>query len=1688
MKKIEKIYQFVILHYLALRISVVSSSKLLQNQQVPYLYSDLYINKYDIKDPQSEFTDIKVAEKANLVFVSAGLEGIYVLDSLTNQIIFNQTSYSEFLYTIQATSDGEYVIFSKQNQFSLFKFSNRSSLQLLSQCDFPSVIINLLINSQENIVYAAGMSGELVAYDISNKYSVKVLAKYISQTSIIHQSYLSKDNKWILLANDVFGISVISVNDSSESGQLELVLAGQGILIWKAWAAIMVDDNQYIYGVDIYSGIYAYDFSIILSSDPSQYPIQLNFTYLWPNVIGYAFLLLQLSKDNKYLYAPVNSYGIFILDIQDRLNPILFQQISIDGSPTFLDFSPDGNYLYYSNSNSFFIFEQTTPNLNNNYPNLFNSHQSQLFDDGIDVYYRWRCYQKVIKQNQYMFQTLDDIGFNILQIDDPYHMNQIYQYDLTNNLNGIESLALSSDNRYLYVPVQDNNTSILVLDISDISNPTEAFRFRMPVLNLNEAIFFSKDYNYIVSSFDDGVLLIDSSQPPQLFLLDYWQMESNMIGENAGVMITNNNRYIISTIRGYGIYVLDALNKTSLQLKSIYYSAGAEGIIPSQQNDTYAFLFDGFKGVAILDLTVLPHIQFLSRFKFDGQVNFVQPILSDQYLIVSILDTSMIHLINIQDITNPFEMSQYQYQNQPSFSLCLSEDNGYAYILNNFGIVLLPLASQVIIHTQMQLITNLPNGVQIQQNIPNGQNLLVGQIIQFNFIILYPISGMIIQKIQYYYEQQIQDLPVWIQYSSQNQNLVLSVDKNSLDVNNLKAPNLNTILITIAIPLQVYSFQYNQTDLQLNNTEASLIFSYLKQQNIIDSLGYITDKFDHYEEFYFQIEGLDCSQPLFDSVKLTLQYSSFVNPVIFFVEQSLSLNIQDEQSPINSISNNIQLQLQVNSIGGKFVIQQFSGAIVQTNDLQNEIILQGQQININKILNQKIIFANYSSFDQISINVTLIDGVNYDYNEQFLLSDLKFIKQKLQIENNPQMSLQSQFNIVYPSGTINIEEEFSISFSSKSFISQDIQTISYQALLLKGDTYQTFNPDDWIQFESSSGSIYFHGNPPSSTFRDIYYIKVIATDGYTSTYDVFYINTSGLSFQFIANLMLKILPPIFAVLGLFKSRSVFFNIKFKEKVFFASEKSIIEEVTIKKIPILGDNMIKCRLLFTNFLIKSRDQNIENIKNEQQKQQVNLNQEQININRQKSYTNHSKKILQKTINNTRNTSFEKKYLQKDGSVRYSKILKDMVKQEVQFKLKKVRYNANNFISDFQNKNSLIFRGISALASRYLLRLDTKSYQVYKYLKYYSQKKLKHSSNNWYRAYVSIQSQDDISDSQKINPFPDCFLDEEQVQIVLLQLQVIKNKQQTFDSIADSGLNPHLIREVLFADALGLVDFSPSVFQPCIGESIHLYQYQIQSIEAFQKIESNYCMGIRRFLNIEYVKFGVHKNMQLPKWIEIENKNDVIILKYVPQSQDIGTILIKFFDIDSYVIKQYYLEVIDKKNKQLEFLLQDSNILYQTNQPNQMIPQNKKNLLQSFKNLHQSRKASQIKSQLKQNNLSSQVMSQQSEFQEKTILSNRSNLSQASSQNFSYINTNPVSPAQSQFKNTFLQFTNRLREFQSDLNVQREDLKLKQQNTKQDQALTTNIETDDILNTQINKEQNLDQSFNKIPHKFNLKQFK
>ncbi|EWS71745.1 kinase domain protein, putative (macronuclear) [Tetrahymena thermophila SB210] len=451
-------------------------------------------------------------------------------------------------------------------------------------------------------------------------------------------------------------------------------------------------------------------------------------------------------------------------------------------------------------------------------------------------------------------------------------------------------------------------------------------------------------------------------------------------------------------------------------------------------------------------------------------------------------------------------------------------------------------------------------------------------------------------------------------------------------------------------------------------------------------------------------------------------------------------------------------------------------------------------------------------------------------------------------------------------------------------------------------------------------SIYFHGIPATSTYKNIFQIKVIASDGYTSTYDIFYIDTSGISFQFIINLLLKILPPIFTILGLYKYRSFFINKIFKQQVFFSTEQTKIGEILIKKIPLLGNNMIICRLIFKGFLKKIEKQSKKQEKG-QNSQLLQPNQNQIKI-KENNLTENSvknqqiklhkftykfvtssnnkkiKQALDNTIKiihqdniNTKSNILQIKYLMKNGNVDFDQVLKDIFKFNITFKHNNIKYEANQFNSEFKNKNSIIYRGLKALISRYLLKLDFRSYSVYNI--------------------------DDL-DQQAICPFPECQLNLNQLKLILMDLQIIKQMNQSYESIIDQQFNPHLIREVLISDALGLVDYKPSVFHPCVGESIHLFSYQIHSIEAYQQLKSVGCFTqIQKFLNIDYVQFGIHKNMSLPKWIKVQNNNNVVILKANPKSQDFGKILIKIFDLDQYIVKQYFLEVINGNQEESNY---------------------------------------------------------------------------------------------------------------------------------------------------------------------------
>ncbi|KAL4460453.1 hypothetical protein ABPG74_000204 [Tetrahymena malaccensis] len=1516
-------------------------------QATDFVYSPLHLKKHDIQDQEGASTKIKVAEKANLVFVSAGGEGIIVLDGSTNEIIFRMPT-KEFLFCIEATTDGEFVMFSYQQQFSVFKFENRSRLILLSQAQFPTSIIDMFINSQENTVFAAGVNGQLVAYDISNKISVQQVGYFNSKSNIIHKGYISKDDNWILLGNDYLGLVVLKLVVDQYQNKIEFQLAGQGTTTWKTWAAIVTDDLDYAYALDNWFGIYICDFKQITAASQSQYPVTIVFTYFWPFPNLYLQYTAKLTKNNKYLIIGFRSVGIFIFDIQNRLNPTLFQSIPVTGQALSINISPNEQFLYFANALSIYVFERRPANLNNNYPNLFNIQQSKLQNTS-SAYYKWRCFNRKINEIDYFFGAFDSGGIFIFNASDPYNLVQIFSKQF-NPPPFVDSMDISLDKKYLYVPVQSDNISFVVYDIQNITSPQEAFKLNIGNSNYEETIVLSNDLNYLLSSNDNGILLLDASRPPTLKLLTSWTVLPFMTGENAGVMITHDNKYIIGTVRNYGFYVLDATVKTKLIYKSSLQTLGAENIISSKYTDEYAYLLDGFKGVAILDLTVLPQISILSRIPLQGWANFQVLVNQDKYLLTVVMENEMLILIDIQDKKNPQILSKYQYQTQSAHSICLSTDEKFSYINNQFGTITLPLVSKVKIHTEFQKINVQANGSQLLESLSKDENLLVGQYIQLQFVFIYPVNGIKIVSVNFYSQFQKLPLPFWMNYNQENGIVQIKVDKSGLDSNNLYAPNLNTILLKVITPLYPTSFQFDSQEVKTNSIESQQIYSALQNINLIDAMGYVTDLFDPQKSLYFELNGKNYTKRFYQMTQLVMQQSISINPVIFYIENSLSINITDLKNPIKTLSDTVSLLLSVDSLHGKFVMQGFTGVIASTNDSQNQIKLEGSLSNINSILSKSLIFANTTNMQAIDVTITVIDGINYDVTQVQLISSCIFIKQKDQIQKNINNSLQLQFNKQQTNGQVDILTFFSISFAKNSFIVKDVETINYSVFLLQGLEYKQLTSDDWIQFQDVSGQIQISGMPPASSFKKAFYLKVVATDGYTQDFDIFYINASGLPLVLVFDILIKVLGPTFALLGLYKYKSYVLNIIFVKKITYSSETAYVGQKFFKKITLADDQLEKSQLLFNEFLqkfkknkeqlnkqqqfqTKKQEKEIKDLpknKNESSLKQNDIEQNFHPLRRLKILTDHPSKnddYLKKSINiikmssqNPKKNFLENEYLDKDGSVNMQKIIREILIQNYSFNLKGKKIFASSLLSSLKNSESVIFNGVKAMAVRYFLKLDLRSYQIYKYIKYYAKKYHNYTNNDWYKLIITINPTEDKDYYDSPVPFSQLVLNEQQLNLILIDLQVHNKIGQSFDSLQNLGINYHLIKEALFADAKGLTENTRSVFFPSQGESIHLFQYEIQSVEAFKKVENTWFTKLRKAFNFEYASYGISKSQNLPNWLQLEYKKGVLILKGTPQSEDEESILIRIIDQDLQTIQQFMLNIVH------EYSEKDFDIVY------------------------------------------------------------------------------------------------------------------------------------------------------------------
>ncbi|KAL4477357.1 hypothetical protein ABPG72_002351 [Tetrahymena utriculariae] len=1475
------------------------------------------------------------------------------------------------------------------------------------------------------------MLGNVVVYDLEVISKLSILATYTVDTIQIASLSASDDGHWIYLACDIVGVVVLKIKiipplSPNAKRQVTLINAASGVGYRKSWYATSTHDQQILFEVEVWFGLFYAPFQNVLSSNENQYPIKLNFTGFWPfSQISPTTYLLLISSNDNLLFVAARSQGIFIFDISQKDNFRFYHQIQVDALAQSGVFSRTEKYLYYSNSISVYTFVQNKPNLNNQYPNIFNTNQAiQLSMDGM---YKWRCY--VDQTDNYLIGAFDYSGFWIMPFNkDLYNLN----LDTSIKMNfESDSTYLDPDGKYIYIPslYSDNLLTVLQIkpDNSDpkntqnisILNPKKVYSYQTDSFQMAESIKFSKDRQYATITYSTGILIFNTTNPLDFKLIKYWQNPSFIHGENQGAVITHDNNWIVSTVRAYGVYALNITDKKNITLVDYIETLGGEGIEISSITDQYAYLMDGMLGFAIIDLYSLPKIDIISRVHLSGWITVLQPLFNEEYMLVGQMEKGMLSLINIQDKRNPKKISSYQRDKQYCVSICIPHDESFVFIAGPQGIISLPLSSKVMIHTEIsQLTSNTTQKFDQKQSLVNTTGLSqndfvfsVGQIIQLNFVILYPQDNMKITSLHIYQNDQVLDLPYYMSYNPSTLTLVMTISQQQL-LNIAGGVALNTILIETVIPLSVENFIYDANDANdlaiTNSNQAQLILNYLQYQSIINdkhtlNSGFNPDNYEIFDENFLKSQILNnvttqnyqkASQQFIKKVMITLIQSQFVNSVIYYVRPSLFFYYQSSTPSIQTLSDQIVFEIQSNIDDGIFVQQIYQGVISSISSTFNHLQLSGQLILVNNILQNKIIFANKSAINMEDksnnstqmLNITISDSINFPITYNLPINRCKFIVLKQQIQENPTSTLQQQINRFFSNSEIAIEENLSIIFADNSFLAQDTKTITYTTMYTNGDIdndegYKILTQDFWLQQEGST-KLSFHGSVPTQSYLEVYSFKVNATDGYTYKISKFQLRVYAIPFSYIFNLLLKILGPFFAIIGIYQKRCIILNMIFKSSVYFDEEIIECNQKYVKKIIMLGDSHQDSKII-VNLLVAKIEQQQSKKKNEQQEEKNHTNPSMIDddhpycndkqldemdiIKKVQSTklrtTNKPPKVLniKKTQNqlgtlksHIKTHPAEKLYLKQDGSMSMSKIIKDIIS----FDLMKVRKISQNNIADLKNVNSRLYRGIRSHAARYLLQLDKKSQLVYEFIKSYSYEYLQKSLNDWYKAMVNIDNNKKRDDKGILIIFPQLSINVENLAKILFQINLFTIEEMTqinnfskliqYSANKQLGINFFLIREVLYADALGYCPHIPSVLQPSVGESIHLQPYEVQQFIAFKKehYKNRFVRFVMNVLNLDYNKYGVSKNLRLPKWLQLDQKHGILMIYGTPSTEDIDEVLIRIYDLSGYVIKQFSLKVISfekqqhKKEESL-FSIPDENELFRQQDQvieNQQLSQN------------------------------------------------------------------------------------------------------------------------------------------------------
>ncbi|EAR90810.2 hypothetical protein TTHERM_00141180 (macronuclear) [Tetrahymena thermophila SB210] len=1150
----------------------------------------LDFNLFNLKG-QNTYLSV-LSEDNQYAFISAREGGVYII-SLANIL---QTTIVGNIAALQA----QYLQVKKNILFIgdlldgvvIYDISNITNPVLLSKWQLYLHIQALEITSDSNYLFALG-NGIIFCIDISDPKNPKTISKNGIPSGESYRVRLSPDETHICVSNALAGIQIIDVRQKQQ-----IIIRVNQNPAFVFWDCLFTPDQTSIYSVDAYYGLFYSNVQSVFSQPiGSTNVVPLNFVnlYLTPQVQQ----SIAITSDGLFLMLGQRSIGLVLFEIQNKnyQKPVFVQKLNGNYLSNDVYFSRNNNeaFAFVTNGMSLLIFKQVSINTNKDFPNVFNTFQSSLTYLSPE-YFPWQII--CLSNNKYIIQTNSHYGLNIFDIQDNYYPNLVKYIPIVKGDYG--GVQVNEELNAMFVAgTQDGLITYNITDMTNINFVNNVTPIDPTLISnaVNGVTYNEKNKIIVVANGYYGFAVLNAVNPYSVSLIGLFLNDKYPCSFEK-CQITNDTSTIICACREVGLFFFDFSNY-KLQLTYLINKIGAEYLILSQ-DEKNAYVCFGFMGLVIVNIQNKMSPYIISIQPVDGWAQSLTAIFNEQYLIVTQIEKGQLVIVNIQDIQNPYIQSKLEFPNENSNSVCVTPDQKNAYFIGNRGLRYIPINTDLILHTQIQVQYTNTQGSIYYEDLSNSQSLLVGQTAKMYFVPLYIQTQVKISNAYYYRNYEVQLLPYWITFYQKTQSLQIQVDKTgAVNTFSNEKKGENIIILECLISLNADNFITQN----INQVLSIQIYSNLISQGYLDSEGFLTSKLDSKIPFYLnffddknftqaKVGTQQQIQNIQNDIKQTLVFSLVQYSIRFFVQSSLFFNYNVQGNSTSNIISTPSLQIsvliQITSYG-KFVKRQLDGVIASFSDDLTSLQISGQTQYVNQIIGQNLQIANSTSnLTKCILDFIIQDSSNYEISNKIPLSNLTFINLYSPIQLFQENNLQTQLNKQYSSGHLEVESRFQFSFDMTTFRQKDNLPITYTAFLIEGDQLTQITTGSWIEFNSFN--LGFSGIKSITSLLQSYRIRIEATDSYSTTYDEFEFEFTQIPFLYVVQLIIQIVGPILGVFGIWKYRAEIYTFIMKKFYLYSSESAVVGEVYKKQIVLMNEIWEEAEKLWKFFLSVNKNFN------------------------------------------------------------------------------------------------------------------------------------------------------------------------------------------------------------------------------------------------------------------------------------------------------------------------------------------------------------------------------------------------------------------------------------------------------------------------------------------------------------------